>query len=89
MKKLFLVLSALIIIIVLYSGFLFYSEINIERLNFLHRWAAKSVFDSWENYLSNISKERISIIDFETLMNQLNFYEKDFAKRVFAINPQD
>ena len=26
-------------------------------------------------------------MDFDTLMNQLNFYERNFAERVFAINP--
>jgi hypothetical protein len=89
MKKIFFVLSALIIIIVLYFSLLFYSEINIERLNFLHRLVAKSVIDSWENYLSNIPKDRRSVVDYDTLMNQLNFYEKNFAERIFKIDPKE
>ena len=89
MRKIILVLSALVVIVVLYFGFLFYSEINIERLNFLHRWVAKSVFDSWDRYSQVIPKERSATVDYDTLMNQLNFLERNFAERVFQINPRE
>lgn len=89
MKKILLVLSALILIIVLFFSFLFYSEINIERLNFIHRAAAKSVFETWDGYLTSIPKNKSAIVDYDTLMNQLNFYERNFAERIFSIDPKE
>ena len=89
MKKIILALSASIVIIVLYFSYLFYSGINNERLNFLHRWVAKSVFEKWDEYSQAIPKERRAIVDFDTLMNQLNFIERNFAERIFAINPKE
>ncbi len=89
MKKLFLIISVSLIAIVLYFSYLFYSEINIERLNYLHRWVAKSVFDKWNEYSQVIPKEERAIVDYDTLLNQLNFYERNFAERIFAINPKE
>lgn len=89
MKKLFLVLTLVATSVISYCIYQFYAEINLDRLNLIHRKAARSVFDSWENYLSNIPKDKNAIVDFDTLMNQLNFYERNFAERIFAIDPKE
>jgi len=89
MKKLVLTLTLAAAALIIYSIYLFNSEINLDKLNFIHRKIARSVIDSWENYLSNIPKDRRSIVDYNTLMNQLNFYEKSFAGRVFKIDPKE
>lgn len=88
MKKLLLILAIAVTSLIIYVAYQFYAEINLDRLNFLHRWSAKSVFETWDNYLENIPKDRRSIVDYDTLMNQLNFYERDFAERIFKINPK-
>ena len=89
MKKIFFIPSAALIGVILYFSILFYSEIDIDRLNFIHRWVAKSAFETWDNYLSNIPKDRRSIVGFDNLMNQLNFYERNFTERVFKIDPKE
>jgi len=89
MKKIFLILTIATAAIIIYSIYLFNSEINIDKLNFIHRKIARSVIDSWENYLSSIPKDRRAIVDYDTLMNKLNYYERNFAERVFEIDPKD
>ena len=89
MKKLLLALSVLILVTALFLTYLFSSEINLEKMNFVHCWASRNVFDSWDAYLSKIPKNQRAIVDFDTLMNQLNFYERNFAERIFAINPKE
>lgn len=89
MKKLFLILAIAVTSLVIYVIYQFYAEINLDRLNFLHRKVAKSVFETWDNYLENIPKDRRSIVDYDTLMNQLNFYERNFAERIFRIDPKE
>jgi zinc D-Ala-D-Ala carboxypeptidase len=89
MKKIILILTITVVAIIIYSFYLFTAEINLDRLNFIHRAAAESVFDSWDKYLMSIPKDRSAIVDFETLMNQLSFYERIFAERIFSINPRE
>jgi len=89
MKKLVLTLTLAAAALIIYSIYLFNSEINLDKLNFIHRKIARSVIDSWENYLSNIPKDRRSIVDYDTLMSQLNFYEKSFVERIFKIDPKE
>src|SRR3989339_358719 len=89
MKKIILLVTSSLVGVILLFGVLFYGEINLERLNFVHRWIAKSVFDSWHKHLSNIPKADGAIVDYDTLMSQLNFLERNFAERIFAINPRD
>jgi len=89
MKKLVLILTLAAAALIIYSIYLFNSEINLDKLNFIHRKIARSVIDSWENYLSSIPKDRRSIVDYDTLMSQLNFYEKSFAERIFKIDPKE
>jgi len=89
MKKLVLILTLAAAALIIYSIYLFNSEINLDKLNFIHRKIARSVIVSWENYLSNIPKDRRSIVDYDTLMCQLNFYEKSFAERIFKIDPKE
>ena len=87
MKKIILIIGLAVTAFFIYCFYLFQSPINLDELNFIHRAAAKSVFESWDKYLTSIPKDKSAIVDFDTLMNQLNFYERNFAERVFTINP--
>jgi hypothetical protein len=89
MKKIILIFAITVVAMIIYSFYLFTAELNLDRLNFIHRVSAKSVFDSWDKYLMSIPKDRSAIVDFDTLMNQLSFYERNFAERIFSINPRE
>ena len=88
-KKIILFIGLAVIAFFIYCIYLFQASVNLDELNFVHRAAAKSVFDSWDGYLVSIPKERSAIIDYDTLMNQLNFLERNFAERIFQINPRE
>lgn len=89
MKKIFLGFSGLIALLIISFSYLFYSEVNIDKLNFVHRWIARSIFVEWDKFSESLTKEKRAIADYDTLMNQLNFLERNFAERIFAINPRD
>jgi hypothetical protein len=82
-----LVIATVLVFIILLN--LYLSEINLEKLNFVHRWTANEVNNSWQEYLHSIPKNARAIVVYDTLMNQLNFYERNFAKRIFEINPKE
>jgi zinc D-Ala-D-Ala carboxypeptidase len=89
MKKIILIIGLTVTAFFIYCIYLFQTPINLDELNFIHRAAAKSVFASWDKYLISIPKDKSAIADFDTLMNQLNFYKRNFAERVFQINPRE
>ena len=60
MKKSILIIASILIGLILFFGALFLSEINIVKLNFVHRWVANSVADSWDEYLIKHSKRQES-----------------------------
>ena len=88
-KKIILIIGLGTTAFLIYCIYLFHSPVNLDELNFIHRTVAKSVFDSWDKYLTSIPKDISAIVDFDTLMNQLNFAERNFAERVFQINPRE
>lgn len=86
------IVTFLILIFIGAAGFLaliFFGPINYEKLNFLHQRAAKSVFGSFDDYLNAIPQDQKAIIDYDSLMLQLNFFERNFAERIFAIDPKE
>jgi hypothetical protein len=89
MKKIIPVLVIMILLALIISLNLYSGSIDLDRLNFVHRWTARQVNNSWQNYIRSIPKDARAIVDFDTLMNQLNFYERNFAERIFEINPKD
>lgn len=89
MKKILLLLVFAVVAFILYCIFLFQSPINFDKLNFVQKFATKSVFEKWDEYLQSIPKEKRAIVDYDTLMNQLNFYERNFAERIFSIDPKE
>jgi hypothetical protein len=89
MKKLFLVLLLFIAAVIIFFSYMFYSEINFEQLNFVHRWTAKRVFERFDEYSESLAKDERAVMDYDSLINQLNFVERNFAERVFQINPRE
>lgn len=89
MKRI-LFLSLILIIFILISGFFFtFIKINYDKLNFIQRNIASSIYEKWENYIQQIEPESRALVDYNLLLNTLNVYEKYFALRVFDINPKE
>ncbi len=89
MKKFTIVVISIFIAAAAYILLLFFSEPNYKYLNFVQRYVTKQIAQSFDQKLNEIPKDKRTIVDYDTLMNCLNFYEKNFAERIFKINPRD
>ncbi len=84
-------LTLVVIIFLLLTGYialLYFEKPDYQYLNFIQRYVAKKVSQQFERELAAIPKDERTIVDFDTLMNGLNFYERDFAQRIFEIDPK-
>ncbi len=67
---------------------LFRSSPDLTSLNPVHRYLAFSVYNTWTKYIAEQPEEKRSIVSYDSLMNSLNFAEKDLAEKVFSIDPK-
>lgn len=67
----------------------FFSPPNYNELNFVHRFVATGIVGKWEKFNLLLPADERAILDYDSLINQLNFYEKDFVEKIFSINPKE
>lgn len=60
---------------------------NPDGLNFVHRFVVSGAAKKWKNYDAGLPKEERALIHPDSLTHMLNFYEKFFIAKIFAINP--
>lgn len=89
MKNIIFLLLILIIIAFGYISFLFFTSPNYKDLNSVQKIVAERINNKWVKKLESIPEDKRAIVDYDTLMNQLNFFEKNYAKRIFSINPKE
>ncbi len=89
MKKILSVFILLLIVCGAYLAFLFFEEPNYEELNFVQKYYTHKVASVWEKKILEMPKDERVIVDYDTLMNSLGFFEKNFAKRIFNIDPKE
>ena len=89
MKRIFLFIGLAAAASGIWCLYLFLSPINYSELNFVQKMTAKSVFDKWEEYFQSISKEKRAVADFDEMIKQLNIVERNFAGRIFEIDPKE
>lgn len=83
-------LSLILIIFILISGIFFaFIKVDYEKLNFIQRNIASSIYEKWEEHVQNTDPEKRALIDYHLLLNKLNVYEKLFALRIFDIEPKE
>ncbi len=92
MKKLEIILAVIIIPILVVGGisiYRFYEKPNYERLNYVQEYVAQSIANTFEKKINKLPKDERVIIDYDSLMNSLNFIQRNLADRIFAINPKE
>ena len=89
MKKIIIVTVSIFIAILAYIILLFIEKPDYKYLNFVQRIITNKIAAKFDEKLNEIPKDKRTIVDYDTLLNCLNFYEKNFAKRIFRINPKD
>jgi len=88
-KKLLTVGLLLILLLVLAVSDVIYFPISRTKLDFVQRYTVDQINENWEKYLKSIPKEQEKTVAYDVFLNQLNFIERRFVERVFAINPQE
>ncbi len=84
-----LIILAILFVSTILLAFFHFREINVEKLNFIHRRLARFVLVKWEKYLNQIQKDKQVIVNYNDLMDQLNFLERDFVERLYRLDPQN
>jgi hypothetical protein len=89
MKKILLLLLILFSAVFIYIVLLFIQRPDYEELNFVHKRFAQLVHDKWETKINSLPKEERAVVDYDILMDELNYFERKFAQKLFSINPND
>lgn len=71
------ILISLIFFVLAIISDIYYFPINNNQLDFIQRSIIDRIIATWENYLNNISEERKKLVDYNELLNSLNFIEKN------------
>jgi len=79
----------IIIALTLSIADIFYFPISHNRLDVVQRYIADQIDRDWDNYLNSIPPDQKKLVDYNKLLDQLNFVERKLVKRVFAIDPKD
>lgn len=86
-------LSVVILILIVALGFFttyrYFEELNKERLNFVHSFVSDRIAEKFQIVIDQTPKYKHAIIEYETLLNELNFIERNFAERIFSLDPNE
>lgn len=83
---------SIILLLIAAAGFFLanlYSAPNYDHLNFAHRFVAEGIVRKWEKFNLLLPSDERAVLDYDTLIHQLNFYEKDFVEKIFSVNPKE
>lgn len=87
--KTFLIYAA-VILTALITVYLFVFDINnYESLPFFQKYNAENILERFEKVLASTPSEQKAIIDYDNLLGELSFLERNFAIRIFSIDPAE
>jgi len=89
MKKIIIIVSTILLLIAGSAAYLFFTKPDYGGLNFIHKHFTKNIYEKWEAKINSLPADLRAAIDYDTLMNELNFIERNFAERIFSINPKE
>lgn len=75
--------------IALVAVYLFVFDVSdYEQLPFFQRYNAETILESFEEVLSAVPEEQKVLVDFDSLLNELSFIQRNFALSIFSIEPR-
>ncbi len=87
-RKIFITIIGLFIIITASIAVLYFQKPDFTYLNLVQRYAARKVAERFDKTINKMPKDKRTIVDYDTLMNSLDPIERDFASRIFDIDPK-
>lgn len=88
-RYLLISIISIIVILLFTAVLLFYSTPDYDALNIVHRKIAESIVETWNERFASIPDDQVAIVSYDTLMNDLNYFQRHFAEQVFAISPKE
>lgn len=81
------VLGLAIVILILAVSDVMFFPISNKKLDFVQRSAVDRINKVWAAKLESMPKEERKVVAYQDLMKSLNPIEREFAGRIFSINP--
>ncbi|NUN08078.1 MAG: D-alanyl-D-alanine carboxypeptidase family protein [Ignavibacteriaceae bacterium] len=82
------IITGVILLVVFSTAVLYKLQPALYSLNPVHSYLAFRVYNKWSSFIYDIPEEKRSIVNYDELMNSLNFAEREFAERIFSIDPK-
>jgi len=87
-KRISTLVLFLVLLLVLAVSDVIYFPISHNKLDFVQRYTVDQIIKDTDKYLNSMPKEETKTIAYDDFLNHLNFWERRFVERVFAINPK-
>lgn len=79
-----------VFLIAITGMYLFVFDVNnYDTLPFIQRYSSEMVLNSFEEIIKTVPEEDRTIIDYDYLMGQLSFFERNFAFNILRITPSN
>lgn len=79
-----------VIITALTGMYLFVFDVNnYKELPYIQRYSSEMVLNSFEEIIKSVPEKERAIIDYDYLMGQLSFFERNFALNILTITPSE
>ena len=89
MKFLLYLLIIPLLLALAVASFMFFEHPDYNKLNYVQTLVAKDIANKFEQKIKSMPKDQRVVVDYDKLMNSLNFIDKNFAKRIFSIDPAE
>lgn len=80
-------IAAGVVVLTAWIAWLFLSAPSPARLNLVHRYMVNRIVTKWQLHILTVPDNQRAVVDYDTLMEELNYAEQNFARRFFALNP--
>lgn len=88
-KKNLLYLFTPLISLILFMYLFYNQKPDYNRLNFVQIYLTDNIYAKWNDHLATIPKDEWQIVDYNELIEKLNYFERNFVENIFQINPSE
>lgn len=82
-------LFSFLVLVIIYFAINYFAPINPDRLNFVHAYLAKGVYESFEKTMSSYPDNERALVDIRVLLAELEGNERTFADNILNTPPKN